>query len=58
MNKYTTQETRCASMLHQAAKALVKQYAKPYDHRAGTIALLVEAIVQAGGAGLLKLEEK
>jgi hypothetical protein len=58
MNEYTSQEKACALVLHADAKALAKQYAKPHDHRAAVIALLVQTLTLAGGANFLKPQEQ
>lgn len=54
MNTYTHQESYGAQLVHDQAKELVKHYAQPQDHEAAIVALLIEALLMAGGEQFLK----
>jgi hypothetical protein len=54
MNTFTEQEKHFAWQLHGEASRLARIYAGQQDHRAATVALLVEALILAGGAFFLK----
>lgn len=58
MNYYTFQESVAAGRLRAAAAWTASLYASAEDERAATVALLVEALILAGGQHFLKPTEE
>jgi hypothetical protein len=54
LNYFTLHEKACALRMYHEARFLSSQYANHQDREAATVALLVEALTQAGGASFLK----
>jgi hypothetical protein len=58
MNIYTHKEAVSAAQLHEFAKTHSRYYAGQQDHQAAIVALLIEALILAGGQSFLKPTEE
>jgi hypothetical protein len=58
MNTYTQHEQASGLLLYNSARTLAREYAPPQDQDAATIALLLEALVLAGGESFIKPTEE
>lgn len=58
MNKYTFHENVAAERMRAAAAWTVSLYCSTGDEKAATVALLVEALILAGGQHFLKPTEE
>ena len=56
MNTFTQQEHVSAEQLLNFATTHARHYAGQQDHQAAIVALLIEALILAGGQALLKAE--
>ena len=54
MNTFTQQEQQSAAQLYEFATTHARHYAGQQDHKAATVALLIEALILAGGQSFLK----
>jgi hypothetical protein len=57
-NQYTQHEQASGLLIYHDARLLARQYAGQQDHKAATVALLVEALILAGGQSFLKPTEE
>lgn len=58
MNTYTQHEQDSSLLLYHRARTLAREYSGGQDHEAATIALLLEALVLAGGESFIKPTEE
>jgi hypothetical protein len=57
-NQYTQQEKLASGEVVGCAAYEVMQYANAEDHKAAIVALLIEALILAGGQSFLKSTEE
>ena len=58
MNTYTQHEQDSSLLVYHNARLLAREYSNAQDHQAATIALLLEALVLAGGESFIKPTEE